>query len=93
MKVGNKNSPEYKEKIWMHVYKIANYNLKAVPPNGEVPKPKPVGFKPGHLEYPSAEKHYRHYGHHIHALMDKAIVLEEGTKKDERCSSFVFRES
>jgi len=83
MKIGNKKSPEYKEKIWMHVYKIADFNLKAVPPNGVIPVPKPDDFKPGKLEYPTAEKHYRHYGHFIHSLMDKAIAMEEGVKKDQ----------
>ncbi len=83
MKIGNKKSPEYKEKIWMHVYKIANYDLKAVPPTGEIPTPKPDDFKPQKLDYPSSEKHYRHYGHFIHLLMDKAIDMEDGRKKDE----------
>ncbi len=83
MKIGNKKSPEYKEKIWMHVYKIANYELKAVPPTGEIPTPKPDDFKPQKLDYPTSEKHYRHYGHFIHLLMDKAIEMEDGRKKDE----------
>jgi len=83
MKIGNKKSPEYKEKIWMHVYKIADYNLKAIPPNGEIPKPKPKDFKPGKLDYPTAEKHYRHYGHFIHSLMEKAIGMEDGDKKEQ----------
>ncbi len=83
MKIGNKKSPEYLEKIWMHIYKIANYELKAVPPTGEIPTPKPKDFKPNKLEYPTSEKHYRHYGHFIHLLMDKAIAMEEGPKKDE----------
>ncbi len=83
MKIGNKKSPEYKEKIWMHVYKIANYELKAVPPTGEIPTPKPDDFKPQKLNYPTSEKHYRHYGHFIHLLMDKAIEMEDGRKKDE----------
>jgi len=83
MKIGNKKSPEYKEKIWMHVYKIADFNLKAIPPNGEIPTPKPKDFKPGKLEYPSAEKHYRHYGHIIHSLMEKAIAMEDGDKKEQ----------
>ena len=83
MKIGNKSSPEYKEKIWMHVYKIADFNLKAIPPNGEIPTPKPKDFKPGKLDYPSSEKHYRHYGHFIHSLMEKAIETEEGEKKEQ----------
>jgi hypothetical protein len=83
MKIGNKKSPEYKEKIWMHVYKIANYELKAVPPTGDIPTPKPEGFKPQKLNYPSSERHFRHYGHFIHLLMDKAIAMEDGQKKNE----------
>ena len=83
MKIGNKKSPEYKEKIWVHVYKIANYELKAVPPSGVIPEPKPVDFKPDKLEYPSTEKHYRHYGHFIHELIKKAMEMEDGLKKTQ----------
>jgi hypothetical protein len=70
MKIGNKVSPEYKDKIWLHVYRIANYELKAIPPNGIIPEPKPDNFKPEKLNYPTSEKHFRHYGHFIHALID-----------------------
>ncbi len=83
MKIGNKVSPEYKDKIWIHVFKIANYELKAVPPNGIIPEPKPEGFKPQKLEYPTTEKHFRHYGHFIHSLIEKAIELEPSPKKDQ----------
>ena len=83
MKIGNKVSPDYKEKIWMHVYKIADYDLKAIPPNGIIPEPKPKDFKPEKLNYPTTEKHFRHYGHFIHSLIDKAIELEPSLKKDQ----------
>lgn len=83
MKIGNKVSPEYKEKIWTHVFKIADYDLKAVPPDGIVPEPKPADFKPQKLEYPTTEKHFRHYGHFIHALIEKASELESSLKKDQ----------
>ena len=83
MKVGNKISPEYKEKIWMHVFRIADYELKAIPPNGIIPEPKPADFKPEKLNYPTTEKHFRHYGHFIHSLIDKAVDLEPSLKKDQ----------
>lgn len=83
MKIGNKVSPEYKDKIWMHVYKIADYELTAIPPNGIIPEPKPADFKPEKLNYPTSEKHFRHYGHFIHSLIDKAIELEPSLKKDQ----------
>ena len=83
MKIGNKVSPEYKDKIWMHVYRIANYELKAIPPNGIIPEPKPDNFKPEKLNYPTTEKHFRHYGHFIHSLIDKAIEMEDSLKKEQ----------
>ncbi|MBK7095555.1 MAG: DUF4290 domain-containing protein [Saprospiraceae bacterium] len=83
MKIGNKVSPEYKDKIWIHVYKIADYELTAIPPNGIIPEPKPADFKPEKLNYPTSEKHFRHYGHFIHSLIDKAIELEPSLKKDQ----------
>ncbi len=83
MKIGNKKSDEYKENIWMHVYKISDFDLKAVPPSGVIPVPKPKDFKPGKLEYPKEEKHFRHYGHHIHTFIEKAIAMEDGVKKDQ----------
>ena len=83
MKIGNKVSPEYMDKIWMHIYKIADYELKAMPPNGVIPEPKAKDFKPEKLDYPFSEKHFRHYGHFIHSLIDKACELEDSLKKDQ----------
>lgn len=83
MKIGNKVSPEYKEKIWIHVFKIAGYDLKATPPNGIIPEPKPDDFKPEKLNYPSTEKHFRHYGHFIHLMIGEAIKMEPSLKKDQ----------
>ncbi len=83
MKIGNKKSDEYTENIWIHVYRIADFDLKAVPPGGVIPTPKPDDFKPGQLDYPEEEKHFRHYGHHIHNFIEKAIAMEDGVKKDQ----------
>ena len=83
MKIGNKVSPEYKEKIWIHVFKIADYELKAVPPNGITPEPKPDDFKPEKLSYPTTEKHFRHYGHFIHLMIGEAVKMEASLKKDQ----------
>jgi hypothetical protein len=83
MKIGNKVSPEYKEKIWIHVFKIAGYELKVVPPNGIIPKPKPDDFKPEKLNYPSTEKHFRHYGHFIHQMVGEAVKMEPSLKRDQ----------
>jgi hypothetical protein len=84
MKVEGKKSSEYKEKIWRHLFKIANYEIDGVVmPNGEIPKPKEENFKPPRLDYPTSEKRFRHYGHNIQSLIKEAIAMEEGPKKDE----------
>lgn len=84
MKVNGKKSSEYKEKIWRHLFKIANYELDGVVmPNGEIPKPKEENFKPPRLDYPTSEKKFRHYGHNVQSLIKQALEMEEGPKKNE----------
>jgi hypothetical protein len=84
MKVNGKKSSEYKEKVWRHIFKIANFELDGiVMPNGEIPKPKKDNFKPPRVDYPTSEKKFRHYGHNIQSLIKEAIAMEEGPKKEE----------
>lgn len=79
----NKSFEEYKDKLWQHVFKIANYDLKVVPPNGEIPTLENSQGKPSKIEYPPNNKTYRHYGIHIKTLIEKAIALEDEEKKAE----------
>ena len=84
MKVNGKKSIEYKEKIWRHIFKIANYEMEGiVMPNGEIPQPKKSNFKPPRVDYPTSEKRFRHYGHNVQSLIKKAIEMEDGPKKDD----------
>lgn len=84
MKINGKKSIEYKEKIWRHIFKIANYEMEGViMPNGEIPQPKASNFKPPRVEYPTSEKRFRHYGHNVQSLIKKAIEMEDGPKKDD----------
>jgi len=84
MKVSGKRSIEYKEKIWRHLFKIADYEMEGIiMPNGEIPERKEETFRPPKVEYPSSEKRFRHYGHNIQLLIHKAIEMEDGPKKAE----------
>lgn len=84
MKINGKKSIEYKEKIWRHVFKIANYEMEGVVmPNGEIPVAKEDNFKPPKVDYPTSEKRFRHYGHNVQSLIKKAVDMEEGPKKNE----------
>ena len=84
MNMEGKRSVEYKEKVWRHIFRIANFEMDGViMPNGEIPKPKVENFKPPKVDYPTSEKRFRHYGHHVQSLIKKAIEMEDGAKKLE----------
>ncbi len=78
----HKNVEDYRDKLWNHVFAIANYELEVTPPMGVVirreedrPKVEPVG-------YPASSTRMRHYGNSVHLLIQKAIAMPEGTKKE-----------
>lgn len=80
--VGNRNMDDYREKLWNHAFAIANYELNVTPPagvtvrsEGERPRAEPLG-------YPATATRFRHYGNGIQALMQKAIAMPDGPKKE-----------
>ncbi len=79
---GNRNMDDYRERLWNHAFAIARYNLTATPPAGitihrDEGQPKAIT-----IEYPATALRFRHYGNGIQALMQKAIAMPEGTKKE-----------
>ncbi len=78
----NRNLEDYRDKLWKHVFRIAEYDLDVLPPNGEIPSPESRVKRPDRVPYPIKESKYRHYGHNVQKLIDKAISMEEGPKKD-----------
>ncbi len=79
----NRNVEDYREKLWHHVYRIADYKLEVLPPSGEVPKPEEAFKKPDSLVYPPIYAQFRHYGHNVVRLMQKALSMEDGPRRDE----------
>jgi hypothetical protein len=77
----SKNVMEYKTKLWKHLFKIAEYDLNVVAPNMEQPTKEQDQIKPDSIDYPIKEKEFRHYGHNVRLLMEKAIAMEEGPIK------------
>lgn len=78
----NRNIDDVKEKLWKHVFRIAEYDLDVVPLDGQIPKPEPESKKPNHPGYPVTEQRFRHYGHNVQELIRKAIAMEDGDNKD-----------
>ncbi len=78
----NRNIDDYREKLWKHVFRIADYDLDVTPPSGEKPKREDKYKKPDKIDYPENAAKYRHYGHNVQKLIKKAIDMEEGPVRD-----------
>ncbi len=76
----NRNIEDYKERLWKHVFRIAEYDLDVSPPGGIIPTPEDYKKKPEKIAYPSSEARFRHYGNNVQQLINKALEMEEGPK-------------
>ncbi|MCC6279528.1 MAG: DUF4290 domain-containing protein [Saprospiraceae bacterium] len=79
---GNKNMDDYRDKLWNHVYEIADYELDVVPPPGVIIRRAEERPKAAPLGYPASATRFRHYGNSIQALIKKAIEMPEGSKRE-----------
>ena len=72
--------PDFKHKLWDHLYIISNYQLDVDSP---YPKPLPevINEKPKPLGYPKHRIKFKHYGHIVEALINKAIEMEDDKEK------------
>ena len=78
----SKNLSEYREKLWKHLFRIAGYDLDVKPPEDIDVRPVGTHIKPEKLNYPRKSSKYRHYGKNVITLINKAIEMEDGPKKD-----------
>lgn len=78
----SKTMEDYRDKLWRHLFRIADYEINVVPPNGEVPLAEERFKKPEQLRYPETEAQYRHYGHSVQQLIKKCLAMEPGPKRE-----------
>ncbi len=78
----NRNLDDVRARMWLHVFRIAEYDLNVMPPNGEIPTPETAKKRPSHIGYPVVQKRFRHYGHNVQELVKKALSMEDGDLKD-----------
>jgi len=79
----NKNIEGYKGKLWRHLFRIAENDLRVSLPEGvEMPEDTSGRLFPDQVPYPESEAKYRHYGHNVQTMIKKAIAMEEGPKKE-----------
>jgi hypothetical protein len=78
----SKNLDDYRDKLWRHVFRIAEYNIDVAPPSGIIPKPEEEVKKPEIVPYPSTDARFKHYGNNVQKLVNKAMKMENGPIRD-----------
>lgn len=72
----------YKDKLWKHFFRIADFDIDVVDHKGVKPDRTEVYVKPESLPYSQSKISYRHYGKNITSMIEKAIEMEDGAKKE-----------
>jgi Domain of unknown function (DUF4290) len=78
----NRNVDDYREKLWNHAFAISHYKLDVTPPNGVVIRREEDKKMPPPMPYPMLASRFRHYGNNVQTLMQKAIEMPDGPKKE-----------
>lgn len=78
----NKNTADYKQKLWDHLHIMANFELDIDSPF-PVPSPDEAYIQPSSLPYPGSRIRMRHYGKNVETLIKKAADMEDDQKKEE----------
>ena len=81
----SKSAKEIEDKLWNHLYYIAGYDLDVRIPEGVTLHKKGEVFMipSDDMEYPQKKIPYRHYGWNVHNMVQKAVAMEDGPKKEE----------
>ncbi len=79
---GNRNPEDHREKLWNHAFAIAGDDLDVTPPPGVVIRPMAHRPRPMPLNYPNPNTQLRHYGQNVQRLIQKAIAMPDGPKKE-----------
>lgn len=76
----SKNIEDQKIKLWSHLNRIADGNLKVTFPYELNEEPSEVTIN-AELTYPSEKIRFRHYGKNVESMVEKAIAMEDPEKK------------
>lgn len=79
----SRNFLDQKEKLWRHIFRIAEFELDVDTPEGKIPTAEDSKLNPEMMEYPDVASRFRHYGRNVQTLVKKAVDMEDGEKKTE----------
>ena len=76
-----KEIPDYKVKLWDHIFLISDFELDVDSPY-PMPKPEEVRSKPTkRMEYYDGRPRFRQYGWNVQLMINEAIEMPEGPDK------------
>jgi Domain of unknown function (DUF4290) len=78
----NRGIEDYRERLWNHANAIAGFKLNVTPPKGVILRDKEELVKPDPVPYPIPNLRFRHYGSSVQRLVEKAIEMPDGPKKE-----------
>jgi len=73
--------PEFKHKLWDHLAMMSRYQLDIDYPYEITPKDQKADLKQK-VPYPSSKIRYMHYGSLVHDMINVALEIEEGERRD-----------
>ncbi|MEA3476554.1 MAG: DUF4290 domain-containing protein [Bacteroidota bacterium] len=76
-----RESGDYRQKLWDHLYIISDFKLDVDSPY-PAPSKDILYTKPQPLSYSDEKIMFRHYGYNIQNIILKAIAYEDGREKD-----------
>jgi hypothetical protein len=77
-----RNFDDFRERVWNHMFKMTDYKLNVQPPDSVVIRREEEKSKPEPVAYPKSDSRFRHYGNNVKTLIEKAIAMEDGPKKE-----------
>ncbi|WP_028295517.1 DUF4290 domain-containing protein [Olivibacter sitiensis] len=77
---------DFKHKLWDHLHIISDFKIDVDSP---YPKPSPgaIHAKPERLEYPQHRIKYKHYGHVVEMMIEKAKKMQDPERKQHMAQS------
>jgi len=76
------NSDEHQQKLWSHLFIMADFNLNIDAPV-KIPKKENYQSRPDIVPYPSNDIKYGHYGKIMEDMVKAASLLEEGENRQK----------
>ena len=73
---------DFKHKLWDHLAIISDFKLDIDSPY-ETPTPELLAEKPKKIPYNQKNIRFKHYGHSIVLMIEKAVEMEDGEEKQD----------